>query len=158
MRLSNELNEALNFQVLHEYRNMHIYKMIEAYFEDLQLINIAKYFAEQAAHENDHAIMFFNYINERTGGEILLLRNLDISFDFSNLSSIMDTYIRVEEETTASIEEIYGLAFNQNSFVDLGFLQKMLNEQVEEEDSANKFSTKIRAVKDLVLFDAMMGE
>ena len=158
MRLSNELNEALNFQVLHEYRNMHIYKMIQAYFEDLQLVNIAEYFAKQAAHENDHANMFFDYINMRTGGEVLLLKNLDVAFDFSNLNSIMDIYVRVEEETTASIEEIYGLALNQKSFMDLGFLEEMLNEQVEEEDSANTFATKIRAVKDIVLFDAMMGD
>jgi hypothetical protein len=34
----------------------------------------------------------------------------------------------------------------------------MLQEQIEEEDSSQEFSLRIKAVKDIVLFDATFGE
>jgi len=158
LRLTENLNDALNQQVLHEYRNMLVYKQIEGYFEDLQLKNLANYFKDQAQHEKEHGDKFVQYIQNRTGGKLSLAE-----VDFPNLvlgeiSAIADAYVALEEQTTESIEEIYDLALSEKSYMDLGFLEEMLNEQVEEEDSAQEFTGKIKLVKDLVLFDATFGD
>ena len=72
----------------------------------------------------------------------------------SSIELIAEAYISIEEGTTESIEEIYGMALDEKSFMDLPFLSNMLSEQIEEEDSAQSFALKIKAVKDIVLFDA----
>jgi len=157
MKLSKNLNDLLNLQVTHEFRNMLIYKQIEAHFESLELKNIAKYFGEQAQHEKEHGDKFLQHINDRIGG-IVQVSGVDFpQMQLSEIDAIADTYVSVEEETTASIEKIYQMALQENSFIDLPFLLNMLNEQVEEEDSANYFSVRIRNVRDLVLFDATFG-
>ena len=158
MKLSSELNSALCVQISHEMSNSLKYMQLASYFEDLQLVNIAAFFKEQSKHENDHAFMFMDHINARTGGKVKI-RNLgDIEINLNSIDEIADTYVKLEEETSASIEAILNLAISQKSYMDLPFLQKMLEEQVEEEDSANQFATNIKNVKDLVLFDKEMEQ
>lgn len=158
MRLSSVLNSALNEQILKEYHNMLLYRQIESYFQDFQLKGLAGYFAKQAEEEKGHALKFTNYINDRIGGKVTL-GDIDApNVSLSDFSSIGDEYVKAEEGTTESIEALYFLAFNEQSFIDLGFLEEMLNEQVEEEDSAQEFSLRIKTVKDIVLFDATFGE
>lgn len=154
MRLSPELNESLNYQCAHELRNVLIYTSIQSYFEELQLKNLAKYFAVQAQHEKEHFDMIVNYLNDRTGGKYSLPEIDQPVLDIQSVQTVGELYLRTEEETTESIEEIYGLALENRSFIDLPFLSKMLQEQVEEEDSAMQFKMRISMVKDLVLFDA----
>jgi len=158
MRLSSVLNSALNEQILKEYHNMLLYRQIESYFQDFQLKGLAGYFAKQAEEEKGHALKFTNHINDRTGGKVTL-GDIDApNVALSDFSSIGDEYVKSEEGTTESIEALYFLALNEQSFIDLGFLEEMLNEQVEEEDSAQEFSLRIKSVKDIVLFDATFGE
>ncbi len=158
MKLSQNLNEALNQQVLHEYKNMLIYKQVESFFEDFQLKNLSEYFRKQSQEEKGHGDKFVQYINDRTGGKVQLS---DVEFpniSLSDFSSVGDVYVSAEEATTESIESLYDLALNEKSYIDLGFLEEMLNEQVQEEDTAQEFSLKIKSVKDIVLFDATFGD
>ena len=94
------------------------------------------------------------HINDRTGGNVSVGEIPKPIQKIESFQSAAEVYVKTEEETTLSIESIYGLALDERSYIDLGFLQSMLNEQVEEEDSANKFATTIKNVRDIVLFDA----
>ena len=98
-----------------------------------------------------------DYINDRTGGKVSLGTISMENLSFSALGEVAKKYILAEEETTQSIEEIYDLAFSEKSYMDLGFIEEMLNEQVEEEDSAQHFSKNLLEVKDIVLFDKELG-
>lgn len=158
MKLSEKLNEMLNKQILHELKNMMIYHQIQSYFEDMQLKNIAEYFSKQAEQEHEHSQIFMKYVNDRIGGKVKLNT---VPFDGIEINSIEDVanfYIKTEEQTTELIEEIYYEASTEESFIDLPILSKMLNEQVEEEDSANEFALKLKMTKDLVLFDFSIKE
>lgn len=158
MKFSTQLNELFNAQVLHEMKNMMIYHQIQSYFEDLQLKNLASYFSKQAEDEHGHAKLFMQHINDRTGGKVELR---EIPFDGVQINSIDDIaklFVETEEITTDLIENLYSVAHESKSFIDLSFIEKMLQEQVEEEDSANEFAIKIKMVKDLVLFDSTFGE
>lgn len=154
MNLSTSLNESLNQQIIHEYRNQLIYAQLESYFEDLQLTKISKYFRERSAEEKTHADKFIAHINARTGGKVILSEVPSPVMGYMEISGIADLYVQTEEETTESIESIYELAQDEKSYVDLPFLLEMLSEQVSEEDEANSFSLKAKNVKDLVLWDA----
>ena len=158
MKLSQELNDALCQQILHEMRNVVIYMQIASYFDDLRLNKLSKYFIKQSQHEKEHADMFMKYINSRTGGNVMLGEIEEPMLSLSDINSVVDAYVMVEESTTKSIEDLYSLALGERSYMDLGFIQGMLNEQVEEEDSAMSFSLRAKMAKDLVLFDATFGE
>jgi len=154
MRLSEGLNSALNQQVLIEYKNSLIYKQIESWCEDYQLKNLSKYFHAQSLQEKDHADKFSGYINDRTGGKVDI-ETVDVpNLSISDISDIGELSLNIEISTTESIESLYDLALSEKSYIDLGFLQNMLNEQIEEEDWANKLALNLRMVKDIVLFDA----
>ena len=55
------------------------------------------------------------------------------------------------------MKSIMDLVLEEKSYVDMGFIQSMLNEQVEEEDSASKFALNIKMCKDIVLFNSTFG-
>jgi ferritin len=154
MRFSESLCEAFNQQILKEIGNSVKYMQIESYFEDLQLSNIAKYFRKQSDDEKQHANKFMNHINERTGGKVILGEIISPTLDINSLSDVAEIYVKAEEQTTDSIEGLYDLALTEKSYIDLGFLTEMLNEQIEEEDSASKLALNLEMVKDIVLFDA----
>jgi ferritin len=157
LNLTQSLNEVFNAQVMLEYHNQLIYSQVASYFEDLQLKKIAEYFRKQSSDEKNHAEKFIAHINDRTGGKAVLSEVPNVSPDISSVFSVADFYVQTEEATTESIESIYELAIEEKSYIDLPFILEMLNEQVEEEDSAQEFALKIKNVKDLVLFDAMFS-
>jgi ferritin len=156
MRLSETLCEAFCVQVSHEYRNQMIYTQVASYFDKLQLTNIAKYFYTQAQHEKEHGDKFVQYINSRVGGNFHYVPIREFEH-FDSVESIAENYLKVEQDTTTSIESLYGLAFEEGSYIDLSFIMGFLTEQVEEEDSAEKFKLNILNCGDLVLFDRNFG-
>jgi ferritin len=157
VKLSQELNEVLNLQISHELRNVTKYMQIASFFENLQLKNLAKYFKDQSNQEKEHADKFMQHINDRIGGMVSLEEIDSPNLKLFDVSTVADAFVDTEVATTESIEAIYSLAFDEKSFIDLPFLMDMLNEQVEEEDSAQAFAEKVKASKDLVLFDATFG-
>jgi ferritin len=154
LKLSQNLNDALNQQILVELGNQNKYMQIQSYFEDLQLKKLAEYFKKQADGEHDHANLFMGYINDRNGGKVTVGEVDEPKKDFIDVSNVADFYVLTEQQTTDSIESLYDLALEEKSYIDLDFLQTMLKEQVEEEDSSQKLSLNLKTVKDIVLFDA----
>jgi ferritin len=154
VKLSQNLNDAINAQILIELGNQNKYMQIQSLFEDMQLKNLAKFFKEQSAGENGHANLFMNHINDRNGGKVIIGEVNAPIIDFSDINSIADFYVLTEQQTTESIESLYNLAFEEGSYIDLPFLESMLNEQVEEEDTSQRVAMNLKMTKDIVLFDS----
>lgn len=158
MKLSQELNDAMCQQVAEEISNSIKYLSVASAFENLQLKHLSKYFMNQSNHEKSHADKFLQYINDRTGGNFKMPELDSISIDVSSIESIAFSYVKLEEQTSDSIEDLYSLAISEKSYMDLAFLQSMLQEQVEEENQAIEFQERITKTKDLVIFDATFGD
>jgi len=154
MILSQQINDAINQQIAHELRNQQAYLQIGSYFEDLELTNISEYFFKQADHEKDHAKMFIDHLNCRIGGKVKIGEVPEFTETLISPTHAGEVYVLIEAGTTESIEAILELIIENKSFIDQPFILKMLEEQVEEEDSANRFEVLIRNCKDLVLFNA----
>lgn len=154
MILSDFLCEAFNQQILKELSNAEKYMQVASLFEDLQLSNLANYFKKQSDDEKQHANKFMNHVNDRIGGKVNLNEIIYSPTSVpTDVSLIGDFYIQAEQDTTASIENLYELALSEKSYIDLGFLTDMLQEQVEEEDVASKLAMNLKMTKDIVLFD-----
>lgn len=158
MKLSQELNDAFNEQIVHEYFNSNLYKQVESRFEDMRLLNLAKMFKNQSLQEKEHGDKFVSYVNSRTGGKVTLGEIDTPNVPLETIENIADAFVTREEQTTESIEAIYELALSEKSYIDLGIIQEMLVEQVEEEDMATTFADNIKMTKDLVLFDVSFKE
>jgi ferritin len=154
LKLSQNLNDALNQQILKELSNQNRYMQIESYFENLQLKNLAKFFKTQSDGEHDHAHLFMDHINDRNGGFVTLDEVSSPNLNLTDIESVSEAYIQAEQDTTASIEELYDMALSEKSYIDLPFLSDMLQEQVEEEDISQRLGMNLRLTKDIVLFDA----
>ncbi|MEY2702696.1 MAG: hypothetical protein RLY43_1332 [Bacteroidota bacterium] len=154
MKLSQELNDAINFQIQHELLNQNKYLQIASYFANLQLINLSNYFTKQADHEYSHAKLFIDHLNARIGGNVLIESVEAPNLNISSIEDVGNIYVETEQGTTESIEDLYNFAMESKSFIDLSFLSSMLSEQIEEEDVAMSFKLKSSMVKDIVLFDA----
>lgn len=154
MKFSQELNDAFCQQILIELGNQNKYMQVQSYFEDLQLKNLANFFKSQASGENDHANLFLNHVNDRFGGKVTIGEVNAPMVSFSSPEQVGEFYLLTEQQTTESIESLYELALSERSYIDLPFLQNLLSEQVEEEDTSQKFALNIKMAKDLVLFDA----
>lgn len=154
MKLSQNLNDAICQQIIIELGNQNKYMQIQSLFEDMQLKNLSKFFKEQSAGENSHANLFMDHLNDRNGGKVTIGEVNAPMINFSDINSIADFYVLTEQQTTESIESLYNLAFEEGSYIDLDFLQSMLKEQVEEEDTSQRVAMNLKMTKDLVFFDA----
>ena len=152
MKLSQNLNDALNSQVSIELGNELKYMQVQSYFENLQLVGLSKFFKSQADGEHDHANLFMDYVNDRNGMVIIVDVDAPKS-DFSSIDDVANFYILTEQQTTESIESLYDMALSEKSYLDLGFLSKMLDEQVEEENTSQRIALNLKMVKDIVLYD-----
>jgi len=158
MRLTEKLNLALNYQVAHEFLNMAKYKVLQSYFENLELDNLANKFKSQSEEEFGHATRIIDYLNARLGGKYI---SQDIESPDLNISSVSDLakiYLETEVGTTESLEMIYELICEEKSFIDKDFITEMLKIQVIEEQEANKFLLKSSLTNDLVLLDMVFGD
>lgn len=153
MRLTQALNSALNQQILHELRNENIYSQIESFFEDMQLKNLALYFRNQSLQEKSHADKFIQYVNSRTGGKVTITEVDSPSLLLDSVENVANAVVSTEEGTTESIEAIMDLVLEEKSFIDMSFIESMLLEQVEEEDTVNEIALNLKMTKDIVLFD-----
>jgi bacterioferritin B len=62
MRISPELNGALNAQIGRELSSSHLYLNLAAYFDDRALKKLAAFFYQQSVEEREHALKFLHYL------------------------------------------------------------------------------------------------
>ena len=117
MKLSQELNDALNSQCGIELSNSMKYSQIQSYFEDLQLKNLANYFKKESEGEFGHFNLFLNHINDRNGGKVTLGEVNAPKTNFFSIEDVADFYVMTEQQTTESVEELYDLALNEKSYI-----------------------------------------
>lgn len=133
-----ELSEALSIQYHNEIENMLKYKQIEAYFKKLRLENISGIFRKQSLEEHEHAEKVFDHLTMRVGGEYLYQPQECPKLEITSPKDAGDLYLLLEKKTTESLEELYTLASELGSSIDLEFILEMLKYQKIEEDEADR--------------------
>lgn len=158
MKISETLNALINKQIVHEQLNHMKYIQIYSYFEDLQLLNLAKRFKNQASEENDHKQKLIDYLNDRYGGKVKIEEIPSSDLQLNSLIDVANAYLETELMTTDAIQEIVELIELEKSFIDRKFFDEFLAIQLEEENGADEFMKKCQMCKDILLFDATLGD
>jgi len=131
--MDKELLDALNTQLNREFHAAYLYLAMAAYFERENLKGFAKWMRAQANEELEHAMKFFDFINERN--ETVVLKPIEEPKQTWNspLEAFKDAYEH-EKKVSHYIHQIYELAQQKKDYPTQVFLHWFITEQVEEED------------------------
>ena len=143
--MNKRILKALNEQLNRELFSAYLYLSMSAYFERENLEGFAKWMKIQAKEELEHAMRFFDFINER-GGKVVLEKLDKPKTDWkSPLEAFEDAYEH-EKFITKNINDIYALAEKLNDYPTKVFLHWFIDEQVEEESQTLKIVEILRKI------------
>ncbi len=125
----------INEQIKKEYESAFLYLEISDFYQSKGLTGFANWFLCQAKEETEHAMKFFNYLHDNN--ERAVFYSIEPSNkEYKNYKKPLEDSLTHEIYITKSIEQIYELAQNEKDYRTQKFLNWFINEQQEEEDSA----------------------
>ncbi len=133
--MKKKLEAALNKQLNAELGSAYLYFSIEAYFISVNLNGFANWMHIQAQEEMQHAMKFFDFLNDRNAAVSLPAIPAPKSTWKSPLEAFQDAY-KHEQKISKMINDLMDLATKENDHASRTFLQWFVEEQVEEEATA----------------------
>ncbi|MEF8832671.1 MAG: ferritin [Candidatus Thermoplasmatota archaeon] len=140
--IDKEIEEAINDQINAELYSAYIYLSMAADFGDKGLDGFETWMHSQFIEEVNHAMRLYQYLGSR-GGRVRLkeIEKPQIEWE-SSLDIFKDAYEH-EQYVTERINELADLAEEKNDRATLQMLQWFIDEQVEEEESAEEILDKL---------------
>ncbi|MBS1251692.1 MAG: putative bacterial non-heme ferritin [Anaerolineales bacterium] len=154
--MNKALRDAMNDQVRNEFHSAYIYFSMAAYCESINMPGFAHWLYVQSQEEIEHAMKFFDHLNER--GERVALQAIEQPpTEFDSLLEIAQAAYGQEQTVTGQINDIYDIAVEEKDYPAQALLQWFAMEQVEEEDTTSQLVERLKMVGDepaaLVMLD-----
>lgn len=141
--ISNKMQKAINEQINAEYYSSYLYLAMAAYFENINLKGFANWMRVQAQEEMTHAIKFYNYQIDRRGKvELGAIEKPPVAW--KSPLDVFEATLEHEEKVTARINNLADLAISEKDHAMGSFLKWFIDEQVEEEASADEIIQKLK--------------
>jgi ferritin len=160
LMLTKELQQKLNDQINLEFLSAYLYLGLAMKCEELNYRGAAQWMRQQAEEEKGHAMRLVEYLISRAAHVELK----DIPAPKANPRTLLDVFklaLQHEEHVTASIDKLYGLAFEQKSFSSAAELSWFLKEQIEEEKTVRDIVRTLEMLGDdmsaILDFDSQLG-
>ncbi len=144
--ISKKMVKALNEQVNAEFFSAYLYLSMEAYFKSLNLNGFANWMKVQTQEETSHAMKIYEFINER-GGRIILKAIEGPETEWDSPLAAFEAVYEHEQKVTGLINELVNLAIEEKDHATNTFLQWFVNEQVEEESSADDMVQQLKMME-----------
>lgn len=135
--------KVLNEQVTKELFSSYLYLQMAGWFESRTLPGFANWMKVQAQEEAAHAMIFYNYINER-GGELDLGIIGKPDSKFASPLAVFEKVAEHESLVTASINNLMDIAIETKDYATKARLDWFISEQVEEESNAAEIIGKLK--------------
>lgn len=145
--LSKKVEEALNKQINAEFWSGYLYLSMSAHFAKEGKNGFANWFKVQSLEEKDHALKFFDYILSR-GGEVTISPIGEVPHSWASPLEAFKAALAHEKQVTAMIADIVTLANDEKDYATLSMLQWFVEEQVEEESTAQDLIDSLEMIKD----------
>ena len=145
--ISTKMTGAINDQIKAELESAYLYLSMSAYFEDKNLKGMAHWMKVQANEEVEHAEKFMEYLYER-GARVVLEALAKQATDFPAPLDVFKTVLKHEQHVTDRINKLMSLAKEEKDYASEAMLTWFINEQVEEEASADEIVRKLELVGD----------
>ena len=154
--MNEKIAALLNDQINKEFYSAYLYLDIANFYDSQDLDGYANYYMVQAQEERDHALLFMKYM-QNNGLHVTLEAIGKPDKLFSNLLDPLVIAAEHERYVTGLINNIYQEAHEAKDYRTMKFLDWFVDEQMEEEDSAdamvNRYNLFGQDPKGLYLLD-----
>ena len=139
--MNEKVRALLNQQINKEFYSAYLYLDFSNYYEQRGLSGFANWYKVQAMEERDHAMLFYQYLqNNSQKVELDAIAKPDKVF--TNDMEPLKAGLEHEMYVTSLINDIYSAAYDVKDFRAMQFLDWFVKEQGEEETNANDLITK----------------
>ena len=135
--------EWLNDQINKELYSAYLYLSFADYYDEEGLDGFANWYEIQAQEERDHALIFRNYLHDN-GQKVKLLAIDQPDKTFTSFIEPLEAALEHEKYVTSLINDIYAAAAEVHDYRTMKFLDWFIEEQQEEEDTADDMITKMK--------------
>lgn len=153
--------EAINVQIREELESSYIYLAMSARFETLNLRGAASWMRNQAQEELVHAMKFFDFLVRR-GAEPRLAAIAQPKATFDKPLQAFEEALAHEQHITSCIHKLYDLAVAERDYPLQTLLHWFIDEQVEEEETAEEIINNLKMVgtsgDGLFMIDRELGQ
>jgi len=159
--IKESVEKSINDQINAELYSAYLYLSMAADFADKGYEGMEQWMRAQAREEKEHAMRFFDYLQER-GGRVELEAIEKPKEEWGSPLEAFEEALEHEKYVTERINEMADLAEKEKDRATLNMLQWFIDEQVEEEDSTETIVNKLKMVEDspsgLMMLDSKLGE
>ena len=159
--ISKKMVDALNEQVNAELYSAYLYLSMESYFKSENLNGFANWMRVQTQEEVAHATKIYDFINER-GGRVTLKAIEGPQTEWDSALAVFKAAYEHEQKVTGLINNLVDLAIKEKDHATNSFLQWFVNEQVEEESSADEIVQQLKMMENapggMFMLDRELGQ
>ncbi len=159
--ISKKMEDALNEQVNAELYSAYLYLSMESYFKAQNLNGFANWMRVQTQEEAAHAMKIYDFINER-GGRVTLKTIEGPQTEWDSALVVFNAAYEHEQKVTGLINTLVDLAIKEKDHATNSFLQWFVNEQVEEEASADEIVQQLKMMESapggMFMLDRELGQ
>ena len=145
--MSAKIEKALNAQINAEMWSAYLYLSMAANFHEMGYEGFANWFEVQFKEEQDHAMILYNFMISR-GARVMLSPIAEVPTEWNNPLEAFEATLKHEKVVTKMLHDLNTLAIEENDYALQNRLQWFIDEQIEEEDTAQKFINNLKMIKD----------
>lgn len=140
--MNKKVSGLLNVQINKEFYSAYLYLDIANFYSAKGLDGFANWYEVQAKEEQDHAMLFYRYL--QNNNQTVTLEAIEKPDKvFNTLMDPLKAALEHEEYVTSLINNIYGAAQEVKDFRTVQFLDWFVKEQGEEEKNSTDLITKM---------------
>jgi len=145
--INKRLEEVINQQINAELYSAYLYLAMAAHCESVNLPGFANWMRVQFQEEQFHAFKFYDYLVSR-GGRVKLEAIETPQFEWKSPLAIFEHTLEHEKHVTALLNNIAEVAEEEKDRATRNLMIWFIDEQVEEEGSAEKIIGDLKIVGD----------
>lgn len=145
--MDSKVEQAINEQVQAEFYSFYLYLSMSSHFKTLHLDGFSHWMHIQAQEEFLHAMKLVDYLNER-GGSVRLMALDAPPSAWASPVALFEAVLNHERHISQRINTLVDVAVAARDHATTALLQWYVNEQVEEEATADTLFHQVQMLKD----------
>lgn len=143
--INQRLEDVINKQINAELYSAYLYLAMAAYYESINLPGFANWMRVQFQEEQFHGLKFYDYLVSR-GGRVKLEAIEMPKFEWNSPLEVYEHTLEHEKHVTALLNNIAEIAEEEKDRPTRNLMIWFIDEQVEEEGSAEKIISDLKFI------------
>ncbi len=143
--ISDTMLEALNKQIALEAYASQLYLSMASWCDKESMDGASEFMHDQSEEERMHMLKIFHYISEVDGHAISPAIDQP-PLEFESIQKLFQQVYEHEKKVTQAINKLVELAYKEDDFATMNFLQWYVEEQREEENLMRTILDRIKLI------------